>query len=121
MSQAGRHLLRSAAWQQAHTHTHTHRGTHSDTSKHIQQKDTYTHMQILYDHTHKGASIHTPVCIQTHTHTRARRWTRPQMNSQTVPEVTGGKREKRRKEAVSGKLTEETGPELQLEHMQNPS
>lgn len=45
------------------------------------------------------------------------------MNSQTAPEVKGGKRgrEKRRKEAVSGKLKGEPGSELQLEHMHDAS
>lgn len=52
-----------------------------------------------------------------------RRWTGPRMNSQTAPEVKGGKRgrEKRRKEAVSGKLKGEPGSELQLEHMHDAS
>lgn len=82
------------------THTHTRRGTHSDTSIHIKQKCTYTHMQTFYEDARKSTGIHTPVCAHTQ-HMQPRRWTGPRMNSQTAPEVRGGKREREEKKKRS--------------------
>lgn len=120
MCQAGRHLLRTAAWQSAHTHTHAGKHAHKHAHTHPKKKKK----KSAHMHTCRYFMVFTHPCMHTPTHhMQPRRWTRSRMNSQTAPEVRGrkGEREKRRKEAVSGKLKGETGSELQLEHMHDAS